>query len=77
MEHVSSAKYLGITINSTLDLGPTYQQYMTAKANNTIGFPRRNINIASTKTKETAYFAMVRPSVDMPPVYGIHTRREI
>jgi hypothetical protein len=34
------------------------------KANRTTSFLRRNLNIASTSTKETAYKALVRPTVE-------------
>ena len=63
LEHVTSAKYLGCTINSSLDWDQHISN-ISAKANNTIGFLRRNLNIASTKTKETAYMTMVRPTVE-------------
>ena len=63
LEHVTSAKYLGITFNSNLDWGQHINN-ISAKANNTIGFLRRNLNISSTKTKEAAYYAMVRPSIE-------------
>ena len=61
--HVSSAKYLGCITNNTLDWGQHITS-VTTKANNTLGFLRRNLNIASTKTKETTYMSMVRPTVE-------------
>ena len=62
LPHVSSAKYLGCITNNTSDWGQHITS-VTTKANNTIGFLRRNLNIASTKTKETAYTSMLRPIV--------------
>ena len=45
LPHVSSAKYLGCITNNTLDWGQNITS-VTTKANNTIGFLRRNLNIA-------------------------------
>ena len=77
LPHVSSAKYLGCITNNTLDWGQHITS-VTTKANNTIGFLRRNLNIASTKTKETAYTSMVRPSVEFAScVWDPHERVDI
>ena len=45
LPHVSSAKYLGCITNNTLDWGQHITS-VTTKANNTLGFLRRNLNIA-------------------------------
>ena len=63
LPHVSSAKYLGCITNNTLDWGQHITS-VTTKANNTMGFLRENLNLSSTKTKETAYTSMVRPTVE-------------
>ena len=77
LPHVSSAKYLGCITNNTLDWGQHITS-VTTKANNTIGLLRRNLNIASTKTKETAYTSMVRPTVEFAScVWDPHERVDI
>ena len=67
LEHVDSAKYLGCTISSELN----WRQHInsiSAKANKTISFLRRNLNISSTAIKQQAYFSLVRPSVEYASV---------
>ena len=76
LTHVSS-KYLGCITNNTLDWGQHITS-VTTKANNTLGFLRRNLNIASTKTKERAYTYMVRPTVEFAScVWDPHERVDI
>ena len=77
LEHVNSAKYLGCTITNTLDWGQHITN-ITTKANMTLGFLRRNLNIASSKTKETAYLTMVRPTVEFAStVWDPHEKQDI
>jgi hypothetical protein len=54
LEHADKAKYLGVTIQSDLKWNSHINNSKT-KANKTLGFLRRNINISSTKVKEQAY----------------------
>ena len=63
LKHVETAKYLGCTINKELNWGEHITN-ITNKANRNLSFVRRNLYIASTKTKETAYQSLVRPSVE-------------
>ena len=60
---VSSAKYLGITVTDVL-LWDTHIQNICDKANWTIGFLRRNLNIGSVSIKQQAYFSLVWPLVE-------------
>ena len=46
LEHVTSAKYFGCTITSDLKWG-THINNICNKANSTIGFLKRNLNIAN------------------------------
>ena len=46
LEHADKAKFLGVTIQSDLKWD-SHINYITTKANNTLGFLRRNINISS------------------------------
>ena len=63
LEYVTSAKYLGVTIQSDLKWN-THINNISKKANNTLGFLKRNLNINSTSVKEQAYKSLVRPSVE-------------
>ena len=55
LKPVNNAKYLGCTITCTSDLSWTnYIINICEKANKTLGFLRRNLNIGSTTTKQNA-----------------------
>jgi myo-inositol-hexaphosphate 3-phosphohydrolase len=54
LEHADKVQYLGVTIQSDLKWD-SHINNITTKANKTLGFLRRNINISSTKVKEQAY----------------------
>jgi hypothetical protein len=63
LEHVSTAKYLGVTLSHDL----RWNQHITNitnKANRTLGFLRRNLQINHPQLKTTAYNSLVRPSVE-------------
>jgi len=63
LEHVPAAKYLGLNITSDLK----WTQHINSicgKANSTIGFLKRNINISNKTIKEKAYKSLVRPSLE-------------
>ena len=63
LEHVTTAKYLGVTISSNLKWD-VHINNICKKANSTLGFLRRNLNISSTSIKEQAYKSLVRPSLE-------------
>ena len=63
LEHVNIAKYLGVTISSDLKW-ETHINNICKKANSTLGFLRRNLNISSISMKEQAYKSLVRPSLE-------------
>jgi len=63
LERVSEVKYLGITISHDLKWN-THIEAACSKARGILGFLGRNLKIASTKTKEMAYFSLVRPHVE-------------
>lgn len=63
LETVSSAKYLGVTLNSDLDWG-THINNISSKANKTLGFLRRNLAFAPRETKAMAYKTLVRPQLE-------------
>ena len=60
---VDTAAYLGVHLSKDL----TWHDHIgkvTAKANRSLGFIRRNIQKAPSKTKELAYKSLVRPSLE-------------
>ncbi|CAH1247538.1 MX1 [Branchiostoma lanceolatum] len=63
LKRVPSAKYLAVTLQTDLSWG-THINNTYSKANRTLGFLRRNLRVFSGKTKELAYKALVRPSVE-------------
>ena len=60
---VSSVKYLRVTVTEDLRWD-THIQNICDKANRTIGFLRRNLNIGVVSIKQQAYFSLVRPLVE-------------
>ena len=55
-----------------------YINSITTKANKTLGFLRRNINISSTTVKEQAYKSLVRPSLEFASsVWEPYTKENI
>ena len=70
LESVSSAKYLGIDNSSDL-LWDTHINRISKKANNKLGFLRRNIKIHSESLKSSAYKVLVRPQ------FGVHSHIQI
>jgi hypothetical protein len=63
LETVSSAKYLGVTISSDMSWNK-HVDNITTKANQTLGFLRRNIPFHSESLKATAYKSLVRPQLE-------------
>ena len=62
-EEDQSAKYLGITINDSLDWGQHISE-ITSKATRTLGFLRRNLTFAPRETKAAAYKTLIRPQLE-------------
>ena len=60
---VPSAKYLGVTITDYLQWD-THIQNICDKANRTIGFLRRNLNIGAVSIKQQAYLTLFRPLIE-------------
>ena len=63
LETVSQAKYLGITITSDLRWN-AHINSISLKANRSLGFLRRNLNVSSIQIKTQAYFTFVRPILE-------------
>jgi hypothetical protein len=74
---VESAKYLGCTFTSDLRWND-YVNNICNKANRTIGFLKRNLNIGSTTVKQNAYKALVLALVEYAsPVWDHYHQTEI
>ena len=63
LREVDQAKYLGITISSELDWSPHISN-ISAKANNTLAFLRRNLKYCPRQLKENAYISLVRSQLE-------------
>jgi hypothetical protein len=63
LNRVSSAKYLGVTINHQLKWNEHINN-ISSKANSTLGFLRRNLQIGSREIKTRAYQTLVRPTLE-------------
>ena len=74
LNRVKSTKYLGITITSDLNCNKHIGQ-ITGKANQALGFVKRNIKTRSRKVKTLAYKALVRPRLEYcASVWAPHTQ---
>ena len=63
LERDTAAKYLGCTISSDLKWGK-HISTNCSKANNTISFLKRNINISNKSIKDKVYVSLVRPTLE-------------
>ena len=63
LEESQSSKYLGVEISSDLKWN-SHIDAITSKANQTLGFLRRNLQKCPEKVKEQAYTALVRPHLE-------------
>ena len=77
LEAVTSAKYLGVTIQNNLKWD-SHINNIADKANRTLGFLRRNLRVSSRKIKSQAYFGLVRPQLEYAAtVWDPHTQCNI
>ncbi len=75
LQHVKSAKYLGVTFDNKLCWNDHINQ-VANKASRSLGFLRRNLRIDSPELKTTAYNALVRPLVEYAPtVWDPYTQK--
>ena len=63
LQNVTSSKYLGVTITRDLRWN-THIDNISAKANKTLGFVKRNVRTRQTAIKTKAYQALVRPTLE-------------
>ena len=64
LENVLSTPYLGVCLKSETLEWEAYINKITSKANSTLGFLRRNLKACPPKLRETAYFFLVRSSLE-------------
>ncbi|XP_071133190.1 uncharacterized protein [Mytilus edulis] len=77
LESVTSAKYLGITLQSNLKWDKHIDDNIS-KANKTLGFLRRNLKTSNQNIKSQAYQALVRPKLEYScSVWDPHTSESI
>ena len=73
LKHVDYAKYLGVTITKDFRWN-RHVENISTKANNSLNFLRRNINISNPKLKGIAYKSLVRPILEYSsPVWHPYT----
>ena len=63
LQHADNAKYLGVTINNSLSWN-NHIDNITKKANQTLAFLRRNINMCNRDSMEQAYKTFIRPTLE-------------
>ena len=63
LEQVQSAKYLGVSITSDMKWSEHIAN-ICKKANNTLSFLKRNLNISNSNLKEKTYQSLVRPTME-------------
>ena len=68
LDVVDSSKYLGVTISNNLKLD-RHIDNITAKANRTLGFLKRNLRGCRTSARARAYEAIVRPTLEYAATY--------
>ena len=77
LKNVTSAKYVGLTLQNNFKWDK-HINTITNKANQSLGFLRRNLKIISSKAKVHAYNAIVRPKLEYAtPVWDPHTQNQI
>ena len=63
LESVPSAKYLGVTISEDIKW-TDHKNDISKKANQTLGFLKRNIRVHNRDLKSTAFETLVRPQLE-------------
>jgi hypothetical protein len=79
LESVSSAKYLGITVQSNLKIKwDKHINDITSKGNKALGFLKRNQKTSNQQIKTQAYQVLVRPKLEYScSIWDPHTSESI
>jgi len=72
LKHVDVVKYLVVQISHDLRWND-HIDYVSAKANSTLGFVRRNININNPEVKDRVYKTLVQQSSNIYQLHGTPT----
>ena len=74
---VDQAKYLGVLISDELNWSP-HVNGITAKANGTLGFLRRNLKVCPKQLKELSYMTLVRSKLEYcAAIWDPHYNKDI
>ncbi|KAK7087818.1 hypothetical protein V1264_021822 [Littorina saxatilis] len=74
---VNEAKYLGVTLSHDLRWD-IHILNITNKANQMLGFLRRNLRVGSQEVKQRAYFALIRSPLEFAsPVWDPYTCKDV
>ena len=76
LESVDTAKYLGVNISKDLSWN-THIKNITASANRTLGFVKRNVQTKNKNIRTLAYNSLVRLRLNMGQWSGAITRKKI
>ena len=77
LESVSTATYLGITVQSNLKWDKHIND-ITSKGNKALGFLKRNLQTSNQQIKTQAYQALVRPKIEYScSIWDHHTSESI
>ena len=77
LAYETSSKYLGVDLAANLSWN-THIDRITKKANNMLGFLRRNLQTPNRQTKSNAFKTLVRPHVEYcSTVWNPHTQEQI
>ena len=77
LKEVSHAKYLGVSLSNDLTWAHHIDQVLL-KANQKLGFIRRNLRGAPIRSKSIAYFTMVRSSMEYAaPIWDPYLQKDI
>ena len=74
MDHVEEAMYLGILIENTLTF-TGHIRTIVSKANQKLGFLKRNLRNTPTEVRKMAYISLVRSSLEYgSTIWDPHTQ---
>ena len=77
LETEESTKYVGVDLQTTLSWN-NHIDTISKKANNMVGFLRRNLRSCSAETKANAYFSMAMSNLEhCPSVWSPHRKKKI
>ena len=69
LQLIDTSKYLGVTLSSDLSWN-CHIDNITGKANSTLSFLGRNLQMNSLKIKTLAYFGLVQPLLEYAATVG-------